>query len=73
VLALVMARLIERCLEAAGMPQRACTALATLAGIDEVRLELRAWRLYRLGRLTDEHRRIWEALQVPPPSAFRVA
>ena len=73
VLALVLARLIERRLEKAGMPQRARTALATLAGIDEVEIELGGRRLVRVARLTDEQRRLWEALQVPPLPAFRVA
>lgn len=73
VLALLLARLIERRLEAAGMPRQARTALATLAGIDEVTIELGGRRLVRTTRLTEEQRRIWEALQMPSLPAFRVA
>ena len=73
VLALLLARLIERRLEAAGMPQRARTALATLAGIDEVAIDLGGRQLLRTTRLTEERRRIWEALQMPSLPAFRVA
>ncbi|MEW6046685.1 MAG: hypothetical protein AB1609_09430, partial [Bacillota bacterium] len=39
VLALLLARMIEQRLEAAGMPQRARTALSTLAEIDEVEID----------------------------------
>lgn len=73
VLALLLSRRLEQRLEAAGMAQRARTALATLAGIDEVELELGTRRLYRVGRLTDEQRRVWEALRMPPLSTLRVA
>ncbi len=73
VLALLLARLIERRLEAAGMPQRTRTALATLAGIDEVAIDLGVRRLLRTTRLTEEQRRIWEALKMPSLPALRVA
>ena len=73
VLVLLLARLIERRLEAAGMPQQARAALATLAGIDEVAIDVGGRRLIRTTRLTEEQRRIWEALQMPSLQAFRVA
>lgn len=73
VLALLLSRRLEQRLEAGGMAQRARTALATLAGIDEVELELGGRRLIRIGRLTGAQLRPWEALRMPPLSTWRVA
>ena len=58
VLALLLARLIERRLEMASKPQRERTALATLAGIDEVEIELGGRRLVRVTRLTDDQHQL---------------
>lgn len=73
VLALLLARLIEQRLEAAGMPQRARTALAALSDLDEVELAIGRHRLYRIRRLTDEQQQLLRALRVPLPPAVRVA
>lgn len=72
IISAVMARLIEGRLEEAGIPQRASTARPTLADIDGVEMELGGRRLGRVARLTDEQRRLGEALQVPPLPVFRV-
>ena len=72
VLALLLARLIEQRLQRAGMPQRARTALAQLADIDEVQFDLGRRKLVRTSRLTPDQRRLLEALRVVPPAPVRV-
>ena len=73
VLAYLLVRLIEDRLQRAGLEPNARVALEKLAQIQRIPLEVADRTVVKTTRLSEEHRRILQALRVPEPAEVQVA